>query len=85
MFNVRDMQTFFLKIKKQAERQQDEGGAHFSYRIVESSEEVNLILEGVYLCLQVNLVQVGTIYILQIGGKKIHWVGVQSKGKKTKQ
>lgn len=37
----------------------------FSYRLVDSSEEVNLILQRVHLGFQLNLVHVGAIYILQ--------------------
>ena len=37
----------------------------FSYGIVDGSEEVDLILKGIYLGLQLNLVHVGTINILK--------------------
>lgn len=40
-----------------------------SYRIIHTSEEVNLILKGIYLALQLNLVYVGCINILKENGR----------------
>lgn len=37
----------------------------FTYSLKDSSEEVDLILKGVNLCLQLNFVHVGAIYILK--------------------
>lgn len=39
--------------------------ASFTYSIKDGSEEVDLILKGVNLCLQLNFVHVGAIYILK--------------------
>lgn len=47
---------------------------HFAYRLKDSSEEVDLILKGVNLGLQLNLVHVGAIYIL-LEEKKIVSIG----------
>lgn len=55
-----------------------------SYRIIHGSEELDLILQGIYFCLQFDLVHVGSIYVLRILGqeKQSQVRGRQSEGKK---